>query len=266
MAVEQILKSWLRQKYTDNNTLYSSYGAGTNLTVPNTSNTSALATDINTLVTSLRAMQSNVYLRYSPLWSTVDITNVTAQNLILETKKTAIDSLLNDLLAMNANYSKTPTDFTNKTANVSTFGHNASNATAFSQNNGNVTRFTQNSGNVTRFSRDNGTSYGFNHTNEKYTFNRSNSPNFVFRAGFSNFFRDSDSTSYTFFNTNSPTFGFFASNSPTFGFFASNSPTFTQDSTNATRFTRDTRFSQRFNYSFIVKSDGSTTSHSNVGS
>ena len=248
MAVEQILKSWLRTKYTDNNTLKTTYGAGTTLTVPDTSNSLADDTNINTLLASLRAMQSNVYLRYSPLWSSVNISDVTAGSLIAQTKKTDIDNLIADLKAMCANYSKT-----------AICAYDATNATGFTQNNGNITRFSQNSGNATRFSQNSSNaSYGFNHAfNERYTFNRSNSPNFVFRSGSGGFFRYDDETSFGFFGSNSPTFGFFSTNSPTFGFFASNSPTFTQNSAN---------FSRQFNYSFIVKSDKTTTSHTNVSS
>lgn len=56
MAVELILKNWLRTKYQNNNTLKSTYNVGTTLTVPDTSNSSAKASDMNALLTSLRAM------------------------------------------------------------------------------------------------------------------------------------------------------------------------------------------------------------------
>lgn len=268
MAVEQILKSWLRTKYTDNNTLRSTFGSGTTLTVPDTSNSLAQDTDINPLLASLRAMQSNEYLRYSALWSSVNLTNVADGNLIAQSKKTSIDNLIADLKAMCANYSKTPICAYNA-ANATAFSQNSTNATAFSQNSGNVTRFSQNSGNVSSFSQNSSNaSYGFNHSfNERYTFNRKHSTNFVFRSGSGGFFRDSDSTSFGFFGSNSPSFGFFGSNSPTFGFFASNSPTFGHNATNSPTFTQNAaNFSRQFNYSFIVKSDKTTVSHSNIGS
>ena len=103
MAAEQILKSWLRQKYTDNNTLRTRYNSGDSLTVPDTSNSLADDTDINTLVTSLRKMQSNTYLRYSPLWSSVNINNVAQGDLIAQTKKTSIDKLIENNDAKNMN-------------------------------------------------------------------------------------------------------------------------------------------------------------------
>ena len=54
MAAEQILKSWLREKYNYNNTLKSSFGSGTTLTVPDASNSKAVTSDMNNLLASLR--------------------------------------------------------------------------------------------------------------------------------------------------------------------------------------------------------------------
>jgi hypothetical protein len=96
-------------------------------------------------------MQTNTYLRYSPLWSSVNINNVSASDIIANTKKDSIDNLITDLLAMCVNYSKTPTEYAKNDSNATAFTFNSSNATAFTNNTANVTTFTQNSTNVSSF-------------------------------------------------------------------------------------------------------------------
>lgn len=275
MAVEQILKSWLRQKYTDNNTLKDRYkqedpvNSGDTLVVPDTSNSLADDVDINTLVTSLRKMQGNVYLRHSSLWDSVDVSNVTEGALILQNKKSDVDDLVTDLLAMCANYSKTlcAVYSNNPVANFTRFDTNA--------------RFSQNSGNA---------SFGFNHSNLKFTFNRTNSSNgfnstngrctqnsarcskvsgrVTYTKQLSNIsFTQNSGNSSNGNNTNKVSGGgFFQDNDSTsFGFFSSNVSSFSQNSTNLISFTQcSTNFSQRFNQSFIVKSDGSTIDYVNL--
>ena len=279
MAVgDQILKSWLRQKYTDNNTLKSTFGSGTTLTVPDTSNSSASDTDINTLVTSLRAMRDNVYLRYSPLWSSVNIDNVSDGTLIAHTKKKDIDDLTTDLLAMNARYTKTATEFAKRDNNVSTFTFNSANA-VYSRNS-RVSSFEQFSNAQFAFNSSNLT--GNNRSTANFGFNTSNNVGFQFfsangsTGSFSNNFRASftrnyrvssfTQTSQSFSqNTRKSTSSFFNfTNNPSFSNDTARVSSFTQNSGNATAFTRDTRFSQRFRYDFTVKSDGSTVTNSNV--
>ena len=223
MAVEQILKSWLRSRYTDNNTLKSTFNAGSTLTVPDTSNSTAEDTDMNTLLTSIRAMQSNVYLRHSPLWSTVDLTAVSEGGIIAETKKTDIDNLTADLLQMCANYSYTlnPAVCVQDTQasafskdSRSSGNSNNSRASSFGSNNSQVAGWGQNGSNGSR-------SYG-RRTLASSFFNNGNV------TGFSNNSQSSGNTNNT---------------------------------ANASSFAQNTRFSQEFNYSFIVKSDRTTTSN-----
>ena len=234
MAAEEILKSWLRQKYTDNNTLRTNYGSGDSLTVPDTSNTLADDTDINTLVTSLRKMQSNTYLRYSPLWSSVNIDNVAQGDLIAQTKKTYIDNLMTDLLAMCANNTKTqvctpynpntPTSFTAHNADTANF-------TAFSNNASNLSFSQSTSWDETCFFW--GSNYGANYSG--------------------------NSRRFTFSN-----YAEFASFSQTARFNSRGGGTFSHRSGNAVFGAHTLTFTQRFNASFIVKSDRSTTTHSNI--
>ncbi len=221
MAAEQILKSWLRQKYTDNNTLKTNYSDGDSLPVPNTSNSLAEDTDINTLVTSLRKMQTNTYLRHSPLWSSVNVQNVSEGALIAETKKTDIDNLMTDLLAMNARYSKTPTECNYAPNTPTAFGSNDTRWTSFSNNPANATSFDR-----TCFFW--GSNYGSNKNG----------------------------------NTRRFTFSNFAEYATGFG---QGGGTFTQRSGNVTAFGAHTlTFTQRFNASFIVKSDGGIITNTNV--
>lgn len=348
MAVETILKSWLSQKYADNNTLKTNYSVGTSLTAPSESNPTASASHINNLLTSLQAMKTNVYLRYSPKWGT-EQTLVTAGNPISRTKKDEIDALVNDLLAMNARYSKTQTEYTNRTGNITSYTQNSSNNTGFSQNDSNASRFTQfgnlqftfnsanrvgndrtnpvysrdtKQGSFTQDSRATGftfnasrwSSFSQNSTNcaqnsannarnsnrtgvlrftgndsrvasnGRFTFNASRgvftqnstnasgfanrSSNLVFGSYFASelsscgkttsFFsqcEDKTATVNRFFryDTNASAFNRFDTNI-SFTRFDSNSPVCTQD----------TRFTQRFRYDFTVKSDGTTTTNSNV--
>ena len=225
MAAEQILKSWLRQKYTDNNTLRTRYNSGDSLTVPDTSNSLADDTDINTLVTSLRKMQSNTYLRYSPLWSSVNINNVAQGDLIAQTKKTSIDNLMADLLAMCANNVKNPTGCPHQPNVPTAFGaHNGDGA--------NFTSFTNNDSNVASFDQTCfywGGNYGSNYRNTTRPY--------VFSTNFAQFAAS--------FSRGGGTFSHRSGNVTAFG---ANALTFTQ----------------RFTASFVVKSDRSTTTHSNV--
>lgn len=225
---DQILKSWLRQKYTDNNTLKTTFqesnnpdSSGDTLVVPNTSNTLAEDTDINTLVASLRKMQNNTYLRHSPLWSSVNIQNVSEGALIAEPKKTDIDNLMTDLLAMHARYSKTATGC-NYAPNT---------PTAFGSNDTRFTSFGNNSGNATSFDR-------------------------------TCFFWGSNYGSQKSGNTRRFTFSNFAEYATAF---SRGGGTFTQRSGNATEFGAHTlTFTQRFNADFVVKSDGSVITNTNV--
>ena len=236
MAVgDNILKSWLRQKYTDNNTLKTNYGSGTTLNVPNTSNSLADDTDINTLVTSLRAMQSNTYLRYSPLWSSVNIQNVSEGSLIAHTKKVDIDNLMTDLLAMCANQSISPTGNNYRPNTPTAFGaHNADSA--------NFTSFTNNASNLS-FSQSTSWDetcffWGSNYGSQK----------------------SGNTRRFTFSN-----FAEFASFSQTARFDSRGGGTFSHRSGNVTAFGAHTlTFTQRFNASFIVKSDRSLTTNSNI--
>lgn len=229
MAVEQILKSWLQTKYTDNNTLKSRFGSGTTLIVPDTSNSLAQDTDINTLVTSLRKMQTNTYLRHSPLWSSVNINNVAQGDLIAQTKKTDIDNLMTDLLAMCANYSKLPICVHNPNV-VTSFTANCSDTSNF-------TSFTNNASNysVTTFSQTCffwGSNYGpsfFSNTTRPYRFE-------------TNF-------SQTTYSSN--------------GSCSKGGGTFSRNS-RAVYGNHEVMFAKRFNASFIVKSDRSTTTNTNV--
>ena len=222
MAVEQILKSWLRSRYTDNNTINTTFSAGSTLTVPDTSNSTAEDTDINPLLTSLRAMQTNVYLRHSPLWSTVDLTAVSEGGIIAETKKTDIDNLTADLLQMCADYSYGLVGSCTEDSRVSSFGQdsrssgnsNDSRAAGFSQNN-------QVSG------------WGQNGSNGRRSYGR--------RTLASGFFNNGRSTG----NSNN-------------GQSSGN----TNNTANASFSNNTANFSQQFNYSFIVKSDRSVTVNS----
>lgn len=234
MAVESVLKSWLRQKYTDNNTLKSRFGSGTTLTVPDTSNSLAQDTDINTLLTSLRAMKTNVYLRYSPLWSSVNVDNVSEGTLIAQSKKTGIDNLMTDLLAMCVNYSKTPTEYSNSPQS-SSYGNEQSLWFAYNSQASGFTQF----GNA-----------GFSFNSVNGTLNTLNGCRQTSYGQCANY---RASSSYFRYDTNAS------------GFNNDQSARFTRNDGNNTRFTLHTQFSQRFNYSFIVKSDRSTTSHSNIG-
>ena len=181
MAVELILKNWLRTKYQNNNTLKSTYNVGTTLTVPDTSNSSAKASDMNALLTSLRAMQSNVYLRYSPLWGSVDLTNIDAGTLIADQQKLDINNLITDLLAMNARYSKNPTEFTDRASNATAFTNNTGNVTTFTQNSTNASAFSNNGSNVSTFTQNssNATSFVFFDANLQFTFNSTNQLEFT---------------------------------------------------------------------------------------
>lgn len=235
MAVgDNILKSWLRQKYTDNNTLKTRFGSGSSLTVPDTSNSSAAATDINTLVTSLRAMQSNTYLRHSPLWSSVNIANVSAGTSIAHTKKVDIDNLMTDLLAMCANNTKTPTGC----------NYRANTPTSFTANDAHTNNFTAFTNNASNLSFSQSTSW--------------DETCFFWGSNYGSNYRG-NTRRFTFSN-----FAEFASFSQTARFDSRGGGTFTQRSGNAVFGAHTLTFTQRFNASFVVKSDRSTTTNSNV--
>ena len=222
MAVEQILKSWLRSRYTDNNTIKTTFNAGSTLTVPDTSNSSAEDTDMNTLLTSLRAMQSNVYLRHSPLWSQVDLTAVSEGGIIAQAKKTDIDNLTADLLQMCANYSYGLVGSCVNDSRVSSFGQD-------SRSSGN-----SNDSRVSSFSRNGDVAGWSQNTNGRRS-------NYTRRTLAGSFFNNTRSNG----NSNN-----------------SRSSGNSNDTSNDSFTNKTANFSQQFNYSFIVKSDRSTTTNS----
>lgn len=241
MPIEQILKSWLRQKYIDNNTIKDTYKqedpvySGDTLVVPDTSNSLAEDTDINTLVTSLRKMQNNTYLRYSPLWSSVNINNVAEGNLIAVTKKNDVDNLITDLLGMCADYSK----------ELACTSHQPNVATSYTRDCAHANNFSAFSNVHTVFSQ----STSFSQRCNFYPFNRganfgSNSRIFSFSTNFSQSCGQfSQSTSFS--SNGGGTFSHTPGQVAVYG-------------------NHEVTFGHRFNASFIVKSDRSIVTHSNL--